>query len=616
MKKLFWLIILAVLMPFTGYAYTVGAPPTMLPPAYSSYAPNSAAADQGVTSTAYVTLKNLVDAIGATDQATIILSHSGATAQTTYTLTTNESVPANQKLYFENGAIIDGAGTLTLDSPDQIMANPGQQIFGTSITISFTNAGIDYPEWWGAKGDNSTDCTTAIQAAIDALPPFSGTDDPPFQGVDCGGGTKLSHGAYIVSSSLALKSHQRLYGIGRSSILVNAGSGTPVITMGYDGNYSFGMYVGHLSIQGDATAYAAGEYGIHVKRGFRSVIEDVCIQDCGDDGIYLQGASYFYIIGGSYISYNYGHGIYAKHSAAAGWHLTATWIKNNTVRLNVKPGIKLEDVPDAHVVGNTIESNGSTGQNIGNVGYLNGTDLNINLYLDHCTGVRLIDNHFEQSAAWSDIIVQIAQAGGYSNRISGNGFHNYIGLYLYSDDSTVAYNTYENNLFAVTTAGNVYTYFFAGETYPNNNRFLNNDGMRWTDSGGFYAGNVVFTHGYSDSLKMKLRTVSGGATFTPSYELLSAGAMATDGETKGSLYEITLNQNIAIITPTLVPPTGTQIVFRFIQDATGGRTVSWQAAYKQAWSDAGNAAGKTSTIVFRYMSGNVFYQIGAQSPYY
>ncbi|GAI89633.1 unnamed protein product, partial [marine sediment metagenome] len=67
MKKLFWLIILSVLIPFSGYAYTIGAPPTMLPPAYSSYAPNSAAADQGVTSTIQITLKNLVDAIGATD---------------------------------------------------------------------------------------------------------------------------------------------------------------------------------------------------------------------------------------------------------------------------------------------------------------------------------------------------------------------------------------------------------------------------------------------------------------------------------------------------------------------------------------------------------------------
>lgn len=471
------------------------------------------------------------------------------------------------------------------------------------------------PERYGAKGDGVTDDTVAIQAAIDALPPFSGTDDPPFQGVDNGGVVQLSRGTYIVSSSLILKSHQRLYGMGRSSILVNAGSGTPVITMGYDDNYSYGMYVGHLAIQGDASVYASGEYGIHVKRGFRSVIEDVCVQDCGDDGIYLQGASYFYIQGNSYISYNYGHGIYAKHSAAAGWHVTATWIKENTVRLNVKPGVKLEDVPDAHVVGNTVESNGSTGQNIGHTGYLNGTDLNINLYLDHCTGVEVLDNYFEQSAAWEDTIVQIAQAGGYSNRISGNGFHNYVGLYLYSDDSTVAYNTYDNNLFAVATSGNVYTHFYAGETYPNNNRFLNNNGMRWTDSGGVYAGNVVITHGYSDSLKMKLRTVSGGATFTPTYEFLSAGALATDGETKGSLYEITLDQNMTINLPSPLPPTGAELIFRFIQDGTGGRTVTWNAQYKQGWSDAGNAAGKTSTIIFRRMTTN-FYQIGAQSPYY
>jgi len=147
MKKIL-LILLLCLLPFTGYAYTVGESPVMLPPAYSVYAPQSAAADQGATSTAYVTLKNLVDSIGVGEIATIIFSHSGATDTTTYTLTTNETVPSNITVWVEPGAILDGAGTLTINGPFA----PGlTQCFGASITVTFGAGAVKqiHSEWFG-----------------------------------------------------------------------------------------------------------------------------------------------------------------------------------------------------------------------------------------------------------------------------------------------------------------------------------------------------------------------------------------------------------------------------------------------------------------------------------
>jgi len=61
---------------------------------------------------------------------------------------------------------------------------------------------------------------------------------------------------------------------------------------------------------------------------------------------------------------------------------------------------------------------------------------------------------------------------------------------------------------------------------------------------------------------------------------------------------------------------GDKPTFVFIQDGTGGRTVTWNAFFKQTWSDAGNTLGKRSTITFELgAGGNVANQIGAQSPY-
>jgi hypothetical protein len=127
--------------------------------------PDYSATDQGVTGDSN-TLKYYVDNGGT--NTTHFIRHDSGDTNTTYTLTTSESIPAGQFIEIEQGAIFDGAGTLTLDNPGQIISSPTQQIFAEDFDVVFTNAGDRYPEWWGAKGDASTDDTTAIQSAIDA----------------------------------------------------------------------------------------------------------------------------------------------------------------------------------------------------------------------------------------------------------------------------------------------------------------------------------------------------------------------------------------------------------------------------------------------------------------
>jgi len=135
------------------------------------YFPDAGQADQGVA-VGSVTVKDFVDAIGATKTATIVFSR-GSTGNTTdYTFLNSETIPSNITCQFEQGARVSIAitKTLTLYSPANIIAQPNQQIFSGAGTIAFSGTGgkETYPQWWGAKGDNVTDDTTALQAWLNS----------------------------------------------------------------------------------------------------------------------------------------------------------------------------------------------------------------------------------------------------------------------------------------------------------------------------------------------------------------------------------------------------------------------------------------------------------------
>jgi hypothetical protein len=113
-------------------------------------------------------LKEIIDFIGTTNQATIILE-SKSVAQTTYTLTTSETIPSNITLKIWPGAVLDGAGTLTIDGGFEAGLN---KVFGSTITVTFGDSAIRgvYPQWWESNAgiDSTVDCTTAVQSAINA----------------------------------------------------------------------------------------------------------------------------------------------------------------------------------------------------------------------------------------------------------------------------------------------------------------------------------------------------------------------------------------------------------------------------------------------------------------
>ena len=109
-------------------------------------------------------LKEIIDFIGTTNDA-IIICEARKVGVTTYTLTTSETVPSNIQLVIENGAVFDGAGTLTINGT---LDAGSYQIFGDSITVVMEGSTIIdiLPQWFNS--DPYTNGFESIRAAMRA----------------------------------------------------------------------------------------------------------------------------------------------------------------------------------------------------------------------------------------------------------------------------------------------------------------------------------------------------------------------------------------------------------------------------------------------------------------
>jgi hypothetical protein len=99
-------------------------------------------------------------------------------ASGTHAVTNDLTVPANITLAPERGAVLAIATTKTLTLNGGLLAGPwqvfscagtGKVVFGSNVTR--------LPQWWGAKGDNVTDDSTAFNAAFASITAVGGCVD-------------------------------------------------------------------------------------------------------------------------------------------------------------------------------------------------------------------------------------------------------------------------------------------------------------------------------------------------------------------------------------------------------------------------------------------------------
>ena len=90
----------------------------------------------------------------------------------TYRLTSDVTISSNVHLRIEPGATFtrSASQTLTIYSPEKVMAAPKQQITAVDM-ISFSTAGVAYAGWWGAKADTgTTNNRNPIMWALNSMP--------------------------------------------------------------------------------------------------------------------------------------------------------------------------------------------------------------------------------------------------------------------------------------------------------------------------------------------------------------------------------------------------------------------------------------------------------------
>ncbi len=164
-------------------------------------------------------------AIGATNKVGLVLRPGTWTIDADLTITSNITLMPAPGCKFTVAA----GKTATIQGP--VMAGPYQWIYGTGTGKVIFGTGSTreaYPEWWGAKGDNSTDCTAALLAAIASQAPV----------------VKLVGGIYNYTTTLNLSKAIHIYGAG---------------TMAYEGSTSWSAEtVTRLHYTGSAQAIQIG----------------------------------------------------------------------------------------------------------------------------------------------------------------------------------------------------------------------------------------------------------------------------------------------------------------------------------------------------------------------
>ena len=189
--------------------------------------------------------------------------------------------PVDRKLRIEKGGSINNTAIFKILGPfeaglHKVFNGTGSVIFGTNSVIEI------YPEWWGAIGDGKTDCTAAIQTAINS----SNID---MSGFVIGRNVQFTSGTYLVTSAIKTDKILKITGAGRYSteIKLRPTSGSAVTMLA-----CAGLTLRSIHINGMPT-----DAKLYFRQG------DVAIQSNGDlnlDDVKISGFQYGVFWGGGY----------------------------------------------------------------------------------------------------------------------------------------------------------------------------------------------------------------------------------------------------------------------------------------------------------------------------
>jgi hypothetical protein len=194
------------------------------------------------------------------------------------------TIPSNITLIPERGAILTRTGGNHLDINGPFVAGLWHCFSDTSTTHDWVKFGKEsvsqvYPQWWGAVGDDATDCTAPINAALAAHPLV-----------------RITHGIFKTTNILKVARNGTLCGDGPSSVVHMSIRGPGIYPANYATIKNFtlrGTYTPQPGGWAISALYHNADPGADPHRtmndtdwtGTHLLVEDMVIEDFGGGGI-------------------------------------------------------------------------------------------------------------------------------------------------------------------------------------------------------------------------------------------------------------------------------------------------------------------------------------------
>jgi parallel beta-helix repeat protein len=313
-------------------------------------------------------------------------------------------------------------------------------------------------------------------------------------------------------------------------------------------------------------------YGILTEE-FEGVIVSNSVHNCGTDGIVLGGGTHSTVVSGNSITYNDRDGIVCdKTRNPNNYYIYDIDISGNTIRHNGRHGVAVLGVQrNCTVASNTITDNGvaTTGYGV----WLGPDGDGSNLRATIISG-NTIGNNLNNSAGSGDDpgnqLYGVRGESGYGHMIvQANHFHTNVTNAIYARD---------------------------GVTSIIGNNFTGTGAVDHSGGTVHYAGN---TGG----------ALSGVATAVIQSQTYTTGTL-TINTRAGAIHHITLQANVGTVSFSGNPGLGQRVELHLIQDATGGRTVTWPGSVKFAGAAAPtDSTASRRTIVELEYDGTNWYEL-------
>jgi len=247
------------------------------------YRVNASGVDQGAATAG--TIKTYVDAIGTSQKATIVCGHTSTGNTTTYTLTTSEVTPSNITLEMEHGAILDGAGTLTVNGPFVAGWYP---VFGETISVRLLQPGGVKANWWvtSGAGTSADPWIVDLQTLLDSI----------YYGSRC---LMFAKGYYEVDAvgiindlggmGVHIKGSNTI--LNQCRIYLADGADCSIFKVEGAGAVSHPLMIENLSLYGNKANQTANKPLLEINNSYNVALRDLRVYESDGDGIKFDGTT-------------------------------------------------------------------------------------------------------------------------------------------------------------------------------------------------------------------------------------------------------------------------------------------------------------------------------------